>query len=196
MPLRQTPHTKRPPTRGARQRGVVLVIALIVLVALTLAGVALIRSVDTTNLIAGNMSLHQSAIHAGERSTELAINWLQANNSETLYKPAAGYRAVRQDPTAASWDAFWNDTLKTQAVSIAADAAGNTVAYVIHRLCEKEGAPRLANCSRPAPDPEKAHYQSGEVNPQATSKQVYYRITTRIAGPRHTVAYLQTIVAL
>ena len=77
MPLRQTPRSNRPQTSGASQRGVVLLIALIVLVALALAGVALIRSVDTTNLIAGNMSLHQSAIHSGERSTEQAIDWLE-----------------------------------------------------------------------------------------------------------------------
>lgn len=197
MFLRQTPRSNRPLTSGASQRGVVLLIALIVLVALTLAGVALIRSVDTTNLIAGNMSLHQSAIHSGERSTEQAIDWLQANNSATLYGAAAGYRAARQDPaTGDSWDTFWNVTLQGQAVSVTKDDADNTVAYVIHRLCEKEGAPSTANCSQPPPDPEKARYQGGEQNPLATSKQVYYRITTRVTGPRHTVAYLQTIVAL
>jgi Tfp pilus assembly protein PilX len=38
------------------QQGVVLLMALIMLVALTLAGIALVRSVDTTNLIAGNLA--------------------------------------------------------------------------------------------------------------------------------------------
>jgi type IV pilus assembly protein PilX len=66
-----------------RQQGVVLLVALIVLVALTLAGVALVRSVDTANLVAGNLSFHQSAIQAGERSTELAVTWLtDPNNSQ------------------------------------------------------------------------------------------------------------------
>jgi len=202
-PLTQTPLPNRPLIGYGGQRGVVLLIALIVLVALTLAGIALIRSVDTTNLVAGNMSLHQSAIHAGERSTELAIDWLHANNSATLYGSAAGYSAVRQDPavnatttTVDSWEAFWTATLAGQAVTGTTDAAGNTVAYVIHRLCDGAGAPQTVNCSRPPPDPEKVEHVAGRANPLATSKQVYYRITTRITGPRNTVAYLQTIVAL
>jgi Tfp pilus assembly protein PilX len=63
------------------ERGVVLLVALIILVALTLAGVALIRSVDTANIIAGNLSFRESAVHAGERSTQTAINWLELNNT-------------------------------------------------------------------------------------------------------------------
>lgn len=199
MHLRRMPFPKRPPPRGASQRGVVLLIAMIVLVALTLAGVALIRSVDTTNLIAGNMSLHQSAIHSGERSTEQAIVWLQANNSATLYTAAAGYSAVRQDPaTNVSWETFWSSLPTTQIVTGTTDAAGNTVAYVIHRLCDGEGAPNTSavRCSNPPVDPETAGHKSGALPSTATSTAVYYRITTRISGPRHTVAYLQTIVAL
>ena len=41
------------------QSGVVLFIALIVLVAMSLAGVALVRSVDTNLLIAGNLAFKQ-----------------------------------------------------------------------------------------------------------------------------------------
>jgi Tfp pilus assembly protein PilX len=54
----------------ASERGVVLLVALIILVALTLAGVALIRSVDTANIIAGNLSFRESAVHAGERHAD------------------------------------------------------------------------------------------------------------------------------
>ena len=193
MPLRRPPLSSRPPTRGASQRGVVLLIALIVLVALTLAGVALIRSVDTTNLIAGNMSLHQSAIHAGERGTEQAIGWLQTNNSTTLYTAATGYSPARQDPAAGeSWDKFW---ASLKSVSGVTDDAGNTVAYFIHRLCDGPNAPQTVNCSTPPLDPETTGHNAGDPTRLSTPPQVYYRITTRIDGPRHTVAYLQTIVA-
>jgi Tfp pilus assembly protein PilX len=60
--LRHKPRTdtQRSPVKPASsQRGVVLLVALIILVALTLAGVALIRSVDTANIIAGNLSFHR-----------------------------------------------------------------------------------------------------------------------------------------
>ncbi len=188
---------------AARQRGVVLLVALIILVALTLAGVALMRSVDTANLVAGNMSFQQSAVHAGERSTELAIaNWLQPNNALGntalhAHNGGNGYRAMREDPAAGvSWDAFWNATLAAQAVTGAEDAAGNTVSYVIHRLCETVGAPHVANCAKqPAGINSGGSMAAGGVAP-LVNNQVYYRITTRIAGPRNTVAYIQTIVAL
>lgn len=195
-PLRQL---QSPPTR---QQGVVLLIALIILVALTLAGVALIRSVDTTNLIAGNMSFSQAAVHAGEKSTELAItNWLGPNavaGDVDLHGSNSGqaYIANRADPAAnVSWDTYWNSTLGALSKTLPVDAAGNTVSYVIHRLCDTVGPPQVANCAKP-PSSNTGGTQSAGGGPAITRSQVYYRITTRIAGPRNTVAYIQTIVAL
>src|SRR4051794_33864237 len=49
-----------------RQQGVVLLIALIVLVAMTLAGIGLVRSVDTGNMVAGNLAFKQGATLAGD----------------------------------------------------------------------------------------------------------------------------------
>src|SRR5262249_39720144 len=93
--------TSRQAVGRARERGVVLMVALIVLVAMTLAGIALMRSVDTTTLIAGNLAFQQSATNGGDIGTETAIAWLEANNSgTTLYSSydAQGYQAKRQDP--------------------------------------------------------------------------------------------------
>jgi type IV pilus assembly protein PilX len=189
------------------ERGVVLLVALIILVALTLAGVALIRSVDTANIIAGNLSFRESAVHAGERSTQTAIiNFLQPNNTTgniTLHSnnAANGYSAVRVDRDVENdeaWETFW--TRVTTAPGASADGglddAGNTVRYVIHRLCETTGAPHIANCAKsPASANTGGSFGAGGLA-QIASNQVYYRITTRIAGPRNTVAYLQTVVAL
>ena len=44
-----------------KQQGVVLFIALVALVVMSLAAVALIRSVDTNTLIGGNLSFKQAA---------------------------------------------------------------------------------------------------------------------------------------
>ncbi|TLD44586.1 MAG: hypothetical protein FAZ92_03136 [Accumulibacter sp.] len=188
-----------------RQQGVVLLVALIVLVALTLAGVALVRSVDTANLVAGNMSFHQSAIQAGERSTELALNnWLQPNNTmgnTTLHNNATGYVAagMNQGPAAGqSWDAYWTALTAGGLTPIngGTDAAQNTVQYIVHRLCATTGAPHLANCARePASTNTGGSQTAGGIAPIGNNR-VYYRVTTRIEGPRRTVAYIQTIVAL
>ena len=200
-------------TVPARQQGVVLMVALIILVAMTLAGVALIRSVDTANVIAGNLAFHESATHAGDRSTEVAlVNWLAPNSVPgvtTLYNPAQGYFASRADPAAGvSWDAFWNSTLAAKAVAASPagatcanaqpDVAGDTVCYVIHRLCATTGKPNTAAnpCTQPPPSVSSGGSQSAGAVAPAANKQVYYRITTRIEGPRRTVNYVQTVIAL
>jgi len=200
----------------ADQRGVVLLVALIILVALTLAGVALIRSVDTANIIAGNLSFRESAVHSGERGAETALASTIQDGGTALYGHVAaeGYRATREDPAeGVSWDEFWRSTLQAQAVVISrdgtlnlcpdppnpvrdADDAGNNVCYVIHRLCEGVGAPHMstANCAKPPAGANAGGSFSAGGPAQIASNQVYYRITTQIRGPRNTVAYLQTTV--
>ena len=194
--------TSRPECHALRrpQDGVVLMMALIVLVAMTLAGIALVRSVDTSNIIAGNLAFKQAATNSGDIGTETAIGWLEANNNASLFLPAVagGYYAVRSDPAPnQSWDEYWS-TLAP--VTLAADAAGNTVSYVIQRLCNGPGDPNQTppiGCavSRTSGVAGTSSKTAGSVA-LIWSNQVYYRITSKIEGPRKTVSYVQTIVAL
>ena len=59
-----------------RQSGVVLIIALIVLVAMSLAGIALFRQVGTGLTIAGNLAFKQAATAAADFGVEDARKWL------------------------------------------------------------------------------------------------------------------------
>jgi len=185
------------------QSGVVLMVALIVLVAMTLAGLALVRSMDTSNLIAGNMAFQQSAVHSGDAGTEVAIAWLEANNSgSTLWgdNPPMGYFATRQDPAGTqSWDAYWTTVQVTAGVrTLTADATGNTVSYVIHRLCSGLGDPVIGvGCAVPQNDVTSTSSSKGAgIIALQYNSQVYYRITSRIVGPRNTVSLIQSIVAM
>ena len=65
------------------QRGVVLLIALIILVAMTLAGIGMMRSVDTGTLITGNLAFKQSTMNASDAGTSEGFNALAtvANSS-------------------------------------------------------------------------------------------------------------------
>ena len=182
------------------ERGVVLLVALIILVALTLAGVALIRSVDTANIIAGNLSFRESAVQAGELGTQTAITWLEGNNITMLHSNRTdGYSAVRVDRDIEHdepWETFWNRVTTARGSADGGSGAGNTVRYVVHRLCETTGAPHIANCAKSPAGANTGGSFSAGGPAQIASNQVYYRITTRITGPRNTVAYLQTVVAL
>jgi Tfp pilus assembly protein PilX len=70
------------------QRGVVLLIALIMLVAMTLAGIGMMRSVDTGSMIAGNMAFKQATLNASDAGTSAGFNALVAvaNSNNTLDK--------------------------------------------------------------------------------------------------------------
>src|SRR5258708_20807354 len=68
----------------ARQGGTILIIALIVLVAMTLAGIATIRSVDTPTITAGTTGLRQASVNAADQGIQAGVAWLTANLRPTL----------------------------------------------------------------------------------------------------------------
>lgn len=192
----------------ARQQGAVLFIALIALVAMTLAGIALVRSIDTATVISGNIAFRESATHSGDTGTEAAVAWLSASGAgPTLFTDHldAGYvangLAYQQPPPGQNWDQYWNDTLLPagQITAMPTDTAGNTVSYVIHRLCYSAGDP-LAPATGCATSllqggVEGSSQGAGAIALQGTT-QVYYRVTSRIAGPKGTVSYVQTMILM
>jgi type IV pilus assembly protein PilX len=204
-----TSRPSRVPTdTHCNQRGSVLLIALILLVAMSLAGIALIRSVSTSNIIAGNLAFQQAATHSADVGVETSLTFLRSNSgagvatlhSSVLSGTGTRYVALRQDPAAGqSWDAFWTSTLSGSGAvnDLPTDAAGNTVSYVIHRLCDNTGAPTYPGCSAPPTDTGAASSSmGGGVVQVAGDKQVYYRITARVTGPRNTLSYVQAIFAI
>lgn len=194
------------------QGGVVLVVTLIVLVAMTLAGIALLRSVDTSTVIAGNLSFRQSAAASGDKGVEAAIAWLGAHVGGTLEADLAnnGYYATSQDaldmtgnktPENRDDDLDWSGNGVT---TLDKDDAGNVVAYVIHRMCNTPGPLNGATCATDLENPQGGSqgssrpmltYQPGSwTEPLAT--RGYYRITARVSGPRNTISYIQAVVSI
>lgn len=81
-------------TSHTEQRGVSLLFALLALVALSLATLALVRSIDTGALVLGNIGFKQDATVAGDQATRQAITWLKANVANLDSDvPASGYYA-------------------------------------------------------------------------------------------------------
>lgn len=195
------------------QGGVVLIIALIVLVAMTLASVAMVRSVDTSTLIAGNLAFKQSGISSGDAGVNEAIAWLQANAGALENDlPVEGYYATSQDcldvtgngkvrsdkcaPPFTQLD--WSDPGAVRTLS--KDAAGNEVSYVIHRLCTTAGPLTAEKCSvdegERTGNSKGAAVQQGAYRKTSFDKAAdlgFYRITVRIAGQRNNVSFVQAI---
>jgi type IV pilus assembly protein PilX len=208
--------------RHVAQRGIVLIMALIVLVAMTLAAIALVRSVYTANVIAGNLAFQQAATHSADAGVEAAVAWLEDNNGKTSSTTATactpntlpvlacnqatyGYLANRQDPDTTSqesWRKFWDDHLNSSAKSLTMDNAGNTVSYVIQRMCALAGdAQSTSNDCTTSPYASAGTCAGGsscdsQKDNLAGLSQVYYRITVKVVGPRNTESFTQAIVAL
>lgn len=209
-----------------RQRGVVLVLTLIVLVAMTLAAIALVRSVDTGNVVAGNMAFKQGATQAGDAGTKAAIAFLTTggvggiaiagDQASWTDIPNQGYYAevpnTDLDMTGNSHDQTrglvnWDfkgcsvpnagcvDPAKKVAVG-----AGNDVNYIIHRLCSQAGDINATgnDCvtflTQGGQSPIRGEIKYGLNRRFALSPVEYYRITSRVSGPRNSVSYVETIV--
>jgi len=197
------PRTRRPVAVPRTQRGLVVFVSLIVLVAMTLAGLAVMRSSGSAILSAGNLAFKQSTVVSGDAGIEQALsNYLRVVGPVTLENdaPASGYYATwlvagspptEFDPI--TWTG-WNDPSKRAAAG--SDAAGNAVTYVIHRMCTATGPVDQDKCVVLAGDLKggtKGGAAYGEKAIKGQSRP-WYRITARIAGPKNTVSYVQSMV--
>ncbi len=184
---------KTPAFSRARQRGAVLFISLIVLVAMTLAGIALMRSVDTGNLIAGNLAFRNAAINASDGGLEAARGWLMGQSAGTLQTDGAtGYVANWQeqfDPKTFNWAGA--------GTTVGTDSIDNTVYYVIHRMCRESGKSIDAtDCTKvTALSVGSTKGGAGYGSAALTGSSLpYFRITTKVIGPKNTVSYVQAFV--
>ncbi len=197
---------KQPSPNLHHQQGIVLVIALIMLIAMTLGGLALMRSVHTSTAIASNLTFQQSATNSADGGIEAAITWLENNSLGTVLHenaPANGYTATKtlvDDPTnAKDWPDIWNTVfLPRGVVTTPVDSVGNTAQYAIQRLCNNNGSPNGAGCavSPIAETNNPGNGKGGGIAPITVATQVYYRITVRVTGARNAVSFVQTTVAI
>jgi len=211
------PSTRRNPLQPlARQRGVVLFIALIVMVAMSLAAVALIRSVDTTSQVIGNLAFRQASILPANLAIEAATQSLFADSGGPLIPDVRGdlmaqnYCMSHPCKGDGADDQFGvPPKLQTKAAVAAAgfgrqstDGSGNTITYLTERLCNADVAspPRPADyttdiswCDLIAPKGGGCH----TINEQCAfdiPPVAFYRVTVRVDGPQNTVSFIQAVL--
>jgi len=189
-----------------------LIIALIVLVAMTLAGIATMRAVDTASIVAGNVGFRQATISAADQGLQTGYNWLVANVSNTaLYNDnnssanSVGYWAsvpVTGDPDWTQSGTWQNAAVLNGGV---ADVAGNVVAYRIDRMCTCSGSPTATcpggttqSCGSTATTPGSTGACEGcdqsQPNFFTLPPAIHFRITARAVGPRASVAIVQVML--
>lgn len=191
-------------SRVNKQRGIVLYIAIIALVVLMLAAVALIRSVNTTTVIAGNLAMKQSATISGDRGL-----W---NGSSVITGMETAGTAAGQDPMTSAAHPYninspatgyystvgqinLTDSTIWSTLPSVSDASGNSIQYIVERLCRlgtviQSTQDCLFNI-QPNGDPK---IRPGtNIGLSKSSNSPVFRITARVSGAKNTVSYVQSL---
>lgn len=190
----------RPGVHRRSQGGAVLFAVLMVLSLLLLAGLGVMRSVDTGNVIAGNYSFQQAAVQASDRAVTDALNTLasqvigtggNSNVANRYYELRQTALDSRGFPSAIDWaNVPCFDETGGSITNCAASAGNYRVQYVIERLCSAQ--PTLtdvqslrANCE----------YEAATTATTATSVALRYRVLIRVRGPRGTEGWFEAVVS-
>ncbi len=188
-----------------RQRGIALPVMLIMLLVLLVSSIYLLRSSNSTTLTAANLAYDAQLARAADLGLHTGFQWLSqtaAANKATLdgNVAAQGYRATMNTKLSVRTSQFW-DGSKT----VSDAASGNTVRYVIHRMCSAlapTNAPNQ-NCVRTTANTAELGntVRVGDSMKSDTVlfngvPQIHYVITARIDGPRGGNVITQMVVLL
>jgi len=188
---------RTPRQRATRhQGGYILLLVLVAMVAMMLSGIALIRSMDTSQLVAGNLAARNATLSSADVGMQNAVAWLQAN-SGALNDDAAtsGYYAEEAEPVWSS-SSFWATC--TTCVTTTPDAAGNTVYWAIHRMCSSSGSPNAAGnfCKSVAGSGATGGSMSSDAPTFTGTAAYYYRITVQVLDKRNNSTLTQAFVTM
>jgi type IV pilus assembly protein PilX len=181
-----------------RHRGIVLVIALIAMIAMAYSSIALMRSVDATIAVTGNLGFWHAATNASDAAIEEGVVALfgGALIADTASDdPSQGYFAARQAGESVRGVPLALQTLANypaRAPIIDAED-GNTVRYVIERMCVAAGPATPDNCNVVAVSESPLSVSGGAVTPPP--RVPLFRQTIRVDGPAGAAAFVQAWLA-
>ncbi|MFL6708223.1 MAG: hypothetical protein ACJ8HI_08455 [Massilia sp.] len=175
-----------------RQRGVALPVMLIVLVVMLVSGAYLLKSSNAVTMTTSNLAYQSALNKANDLALLTASEWLGATwtankTALDLDIPANGYVSFLDATLTVKDQKFWNNSATIQA------ADGNTIEYVIHRMCKVPGTwngmgnqclQTTANTFSPGTSVALGSSLSSTTVALAGSPQLHYVITARIYGPR------------
>ncbi|MBB3642746.1 pilus assembly PilX family protein [Variovorax atrisoli] len=181
-----------------RERGVVLLFCLIVLVILLAGGVAVVRSMQTSLTSAGNLAFRRDLVNQGERAVSTVLAKFATGGTlatATADVPAENFKASKLDTNAQGMPtALLDDTafaaLGKTTNDIVDSTAQVSIRYVIDRLCTASGAATSTNCVQSSAAP--GGGTASPVPPPPPPTATVYRLSMRVSGPRDTQVFLQS----
>lgn len=188
-----------------RQRGVVLLFSLIILVILLAGGVAVIRSMNSSMFSAGNLAFKRDLMNQGDAAISTVLVSLQsgalsAAGATAANVPAANYSAT---PLATNAQGIPNALLSDTAFAAVGVASNDitgatpdvTIRYVIDQLCDGSTAAlalQSTGCVFPASNTAVTGGSSQGIGKRAPlPAALLYRVSVRVTGPRNTQVFIQ-----
>lgn len=183
MTRHQRSHRRRP---GTAQRGVTLLVVMVLLSVMLLGGLALARMTDVGTLASGNAGFREASLQA----SEVGIN--------TAY--AAVKAITAEDTSISGW--YWSTAQTTDASGVPTVSWTNapqitvgayTVSYVAERMCNTTPVTdTLRQCLvKQVPQVNSSRVGEEALDPP-NSRQ--FRITVQVTGPKNTQTVVQTLV--
>lgn len=194
-----------------RQRGVVLILALIILATMMIGAAALTRTISNANAIAGNLSFKQNSLNIADIGIETAItdmttsilgasqenywpNSCSVANGDCTYYPNQQAADAKGVPLTINWSSVATIT----SLSI---PSGYSVQYVADRMCDPAAGLPIDN---PIDDCVSETFNDGRQGGDLSvggkklteANAVAYRVTVRVTGPKSTETFVQAIVKM
>jgi hypothetical protein len=185
-----------PPMARHGQRGVVLFVAMIAIVALALAGVALDRAVTTDATIGANIAARTHVTLLAADAVERAVAALFETGAiadRSVDDIAHNYYASTQagddrrgvPPTLQAIGAYPADA------AVIDTAYRHQLRYVIERLCRNAGVAAVDNCTLA---PATLTTTPGAPGASAPPRTPGYRVTVRVDGPVGAAVFVQAML--
>lgn len=207
---------KRQFMKPSAQSGVVIYVAMVALVVMSLAAVALIRTLGASNSVSANIAFRQASTQAADIGVNLAFNALQtkivpgnANKNTAPYyysllmpvdangvpNPNAASLQKGAPGTAGTGPGVWGeqpcyDTSGKGLLLDCSDESQYRVQYVIDRQCTTTNVPTdCLNAKTPIGQQGKSQNANAATFPAPT--KILYRVTVKVSGPRNTYSFVQ-----
>ena len=192
----------------------VLLYGLIVLAIMLIGAAAMVRSMNTSLVNAGNIGFKRDITNQAERAAATAMTMLnsgalallasrQTSSAANNYSATILATNAQGLPTVLLTDAtFTTVGVTTNDISVPDQAI--TLRWVVDRLCVNTGVADASHCTM-ANDPSPAGGSGSDLinaidttsgGAGALARRVVYRVSVRVTGPRSTQAFFQTTVTL
>ncbi len=198
-----------------RQRGVTLLFGLIALAIMMIGAAAMVRSMNTSLTIAGNLGFKRDLTNQAERATASVMAVMKSGALKTEADrdnalASRNYSATilptnaQGIPNALVGDSNFS-TVGATSNDISVPDQGVVLRYLVDRLCVNTGLADGSHCQMSelgapmggsAAVTHRADDSSATGGGGVVPRQTVFRLSIRVSGPRNTQAYFQTTFTL